>query len=46
MLEDGGGAEVVLEDGGSTAALGGGIRWQLKIAMIKDGAVAIVCSIF
>jgi hypothetical protein len=31
-LEDGGGVGVVLEDGGGTAALGGGIGLRLKIA--------------
>jgi hypothetical protein len=36
-LEDGGGAAVVLEDGSSMAALGGGIGWRLKIAAAALG---------
>jgi hypothetical protein len=34
VLEYGGNAAVALEDGSSTAALGGGIGWQLKIAVV------------
>ncbi len=36
-MEDGSGAAVVLEDGSSAAALGGGIGWRLKIAAAALG---------
>ncbi len=36
-LDDGGCAAMALEDGSGTAALGGGIGWQLKIALAALG---------
>ncbi len=38
VLEDGGGAAVALEDGGSTAVLGGGVGWRLKTAVAALGS--------
>jgi hypothetical protein len=37
MLEDGSGAAVALEDGGSAATLGGGFGWRSKIAAVALG---------
>jgi hypothetical protein len=36
-LEDGGGAAVALEDGGSEVALGGGVGWRSMIAALALG---------
>ncbi len=41
-LKDGSGVAVALEDGGGTAALGGGIGWRLKIAAAALGGGGVI----